>query len=97
MDAHEPPLRWRLGVLSMSAHDVPRLLEFADMLADAAREAILPYFRATHRISNKDAARFDPVTDADEAAERAMRALINTEFPDHSVLGEEYGGEAGHA
>ena len=77
----------------MSAHDIPRLLDFADAMADAARAAILPYFRATHRISNKDAARFDPVTDADEAAERAMRAMISAEFPDHSVLGEEYGGE----
>ena len=77
----------------MSNHDIPRLLDFADTLADAARAAILPYFRATHRISNKDAARFDPVTDADEAAERAMRALISAEFPEHSVLGEEYGGE----
>lgn len=77
----------------MSNHDIPRLLDFADTLADAARAAILPYFRATHRISNKDAARFDPVTDADEAAERAMRALIGAEFPEHSVLGEEYGGE----
>ncbi|MBY0567201.1 MAG: histidinol-phosphatase [Hyphomonadaceae bacterium] len=77
----------------MSNHDIPRLLDFADAMADAARAAILPYFRATHRITNKDAARFDPVTDADEAAERAMRAMISAEFPDHSVLGEEYGGE----
>ena len=70
----------------------PRLLAFADTLADAARAAILPYFRAAHTVESKGAL-FDPVTDADKAAERAMRALIEREFPDHSILGEEYGGE----
>lgn len=76
----------------MTNHDIPHLLDFADTLADAARAAILPYFRAAHTISDKGGGRFDPVTDADEAAERAMRELITAEFPDHSVLGEEYGG-----
>ncbi len=75
-----------------TSHDTPRLLAFADTLADAARGAILPYFRAAHSITNKDkAGRFDPVTDADQAAERAMLALIERENPTHGVLGEEYG------
>ncbi|MBL8537087.1 MAG: histidinol-phosphatase [Hyphomonadaceae bacterium] len=76
----------------MNAPDLSRLLAFADTLADAARAAILPYFRAAHGVNHKGGARFDPVTDADEAAERAMRALIEQEFPSHSVLGEEFGG-----
>ena len=74
----------------MAHHDIPRLLAFADALADAARAAILPYFRAAHSIENKGAA-FDPVTEADHAAERAMRALIERDFPEHGVLGEEFG------
>lgn len=79
----------------MPTHDTTRLLAFADTLANAAREAILPYFRATHSITNKlDDGRFDPVTEADQAAERAMLALIEREFPDHGVLGEEYGERA---
>ncbi len=77
----------------LMAHDIPRLLSFADALADAAREAVLPFFRASHSVNHKGGERFDPVTDADEAAERAMRALIAQAFPDHGVLGEEYGGE----
>lgn len=77
----------------MTAHDIPHLLAFADLLADSAREAILPFFRASHQVNHKGGERFDPVTDADEAAERAMRALIAREFPEHGVLGEEYGGE----
>jgi histidinol phosphatase-like enzyme (inositol monophosphatase family) len=73
-------------------HDTPRLLAFADALADAARAAILPYFRARHSITDKgNDGRFDPVTEADQAAERAMLAMIEREFPDHGVLGEEYG------
>jgi myo-inositol-1(or 4)-monophosphatase len=51
---------------------------------------ILPYFRAPHTIESKGAL-FDPVTEADKGAERAMRALIEAAFPDHGILGEEYG------
>ncbi len=75
----------------MIQHDVPRLAAFAEELADAARAAILPYFRATHVVTDKGGARFDPVTEADQAAERAMRALIEAHFPEHGIHGEEYG------
>lgn len=74
----------------MAHHDVPRLLAFADVLADAARGAILPYFRTPLNIESKAAA-FDPVTEADRAAERAMRALIERAYPQDGILGEEYG------
>lgn len=74
----------------MAHHDLPRLLAFADVLADAARGAILPYFRAELSIESKGAV-FDPVTEADRAAERAMRALIERTYPHDGVLGEEYG------
>jgi myo-inositol-1(or 4)-monophosphatase len=77
----------------MAVHDIPRLLAFADTLADTARAAILPFFRAPHACEDKGAGRFDPVTEADQDCERAMRALIELECPDHSILGEEYGGE----
>lgn len=74
------------------SHDIPRLLAFADTLADAARAAILPYFRATHAVIDKGTAAFDPVTDADRAAERVIRELIARDYPGHAILGEEYGG-----
>lgn len=60
-------------------------------MADAARAAILPYFRAPHGMENKAATGFDPVTEADRASEQAMRAIIAAQFPDHGVLGEEFG------
>ena len=52
-------------------------LDVAHLLADAARAAILPHFRASGLLSeNKLAEGFDPVTVADRAAEQAMRALL---------------------
>ena len=75
----------------MTSHDIPRLLAFADTLAGAARTAILPFFRAPHTIDNKSDKIFDPVTQADRAAEQRMRQLIESAFPDHAILGEEFG------
>jgi myo-inositol-1(or 4)-monophosphatase len=71
------------------------LLAFAETLADAARAAILPYFRAQCPIEDKGGGRFDPVTEADRGAETAMRQLITREFPDHGIHGEEFGAAEG--
>ena len=67
------------------------LLAFAHRLADAAGDVIRPYFRANHGIDNKRTGGFDPVTLADQESELVMRALIEAEFPDHAVFGEEHG------
>jgi len=64
-------------------------------MADAARAVILPLFRTGLVSENKDADGFDPVTEADRAAERAMRDLLAQLRPDDAVLGEEYGENAG--
>ena len=67
---------------------------FVDQLAGAAGDAILPFFRTTLSVENKSrGANFDPVTAADRAAEAAMRALIRKNFPEHGIVGEEYGDE----
>jgi len=67
---------------------------FVDQLAGVSGETILPFFRTALAIENKQTGRgFDPVTAADRAAEDAMRALIRQNFPDHGILGEEYGAE----
>jgi myo-inositol-1(or 4)-monophosphatase len=66
-------------------------LDFAHSLADLAGEAVLPYFRRRLNVDNKaGAGGFDPVTAADRAAERAIRAAIAKRFPDHGIIGEEY-------
>ena len=67
---------------------------FVDELAAVSGDAILPFFRTALGIENKSlAGGFDPVTAADRAAEQAMRALIRTNFPDHGIIGEEFGAE----
>ncbi|MFN3659316.1 MAG: histidinol-phosphatase [Pseudolabrys sp.] len=66
---------------------------FVDRLGRASGETILPFFRTNLAIENKQAGGFDPVTAADRAAEDAMRALIRRNFPEHGILGEEYGSE----
>jgi myo-inositol-1(or 4)-monophosphatase len=66
---------------------------FVDELASVSGHTILPFFRTALAVENKKAGGFDPVTAADRAAEQAMRALISRTFPDHGILGEEYGAE----
>jgi myo-inositol-1(or 4)-monophosphatase len=70
---------------------------FVDQLASASGDTILPFFRTALAVENKLAAGFDPVTAADRAAENAMRALIRKNFPEHGILGEEYGSERADA
>ena len=71
---------------------------FVDRLATVSGDAILPYFRTSIGVEDKSAdARFDPVTQADRAAELAMRALIKRDFPAHGIVGEEYGNERAEA
>jgi myo-inositol-1(or 4)-monophosphatase len=72
--------------------------EFVDRLAAVAGEAIRPFFRTALGVENKGlAGNFDPVTEADRAAETAMRALIHKTFPEHGIIGEEFGDERADA
>jgi inositol-phosphate phosphatase/L-galactose 1-phosphate phosphatase/histidinol-phosphatase len=66
-------------------------LALAAELADTAGAAIRPYFRTALTVDDK--ADLSPVTAADRAAEMAMRRLIAARFPDHGIIGEEYGPE----
>ena len=75
-----------------------RLSALEDLILElnqAAAEVALPLFRADHGLENKGGApglnAFDPVTAADRGAEAAIRKLIAARFPEHGVIGEEYG------
>lgn len=72
------------------------LLPTAQRMADAARDAALPHFRSSSSTAeNKAASGYDPVTEADRAAERAMRAVLAELRPNDAIEGEEYGSQAG--
>lgn len=64
-------------------------LSFARELAAAARLETLPGSSGDMAARNKSESAYDPVTDADVAAEQAMRRLIEERFPDHGIIGEE--------
>ncbi|ODT32125.1 MAG: histidinol-phosphatase [Kaistia sp. SCN 65-12] len=67
--------------------------DFMRRIAEVAAAQTLPRFRKQSAVANKEQDSFDPVTEADREAERAIRALINAEFPGHGILGEEHGAE----
>jgi inositol-phosphate phosphatase / L-galactose 1-phosphate phosphatase / histidinol-phosphatase len=64
-------------------------LTLANRLADAAGEAIRPFFRTRYDLEFK--ADKSPVTEADRAAEAAIRAILEKERPGDGIIGEEYG------
>ena len=73
-------------------------LEVAEEMADAARAAILPFFRQTNlKTDNKLEDSFDPVTIADRGAEQAMRAVLTKHRSDDGIIGEEYGRSDGRS
>lgn len=67
------------------------LLRTAHAMADASGEAIRPHFRTRLDVANKADGGFDPVTIADQAAERAIHAVHRRSVPDHGFVGEEFG------
>jgi histidinol phosphatase-like enzyme (inositol monophosphatase family) len=72
-----------------------RLAALDDFLIElnrASAAAIAPLFRADHGLEDKGhAGWFDPVTAADKGAEAAIRQQIAAHYPEHGVIGEEYG------
>jgi inositol-phosphate phosphatase / L-galactose 1-phosphate phosphatase / histidinol-phosphatase len=65
------------------------LQQFANRLADASGTIIRRRFRQKINVEIKDDN--SPVSDADRETESELRRLIGATFPDHGVIGEEYG------
>lgn len=76
------------------ALDLPRLTIAAEAAIDRARGEILPRFR---KVATETKADGSPVTEADRAAERALRDALAEVLPEAAILGEEYGGDADRA
>ena len=65
--------------------------QFFEQLSGHARKAISAELARGLECENKMEGGFDPVTEADRAAERALRTAIEERYPDHGIWGEEYG------
>ncbi len=66
-------------------------LDFAVDMAWQAGQLTLGYFQTGVRPDFKGDD--SPVTVADQGAERLIRSLIEQKYPDHAIVGEEYGAE----
>lgn len=64
-------------------------VDFAHGMADASGPILLRYFRTNIRAEDKADA--TPVTIADREVESTLRSMIEAEYPDHGVEGEEFG------
>jgi len=78
-----------------AAIDWTELTRFAVALAGASAAEILPYFRRNAEVEIKDGPVWDPVTEGDRAGERIMRRMIEDRYPDHGIIGEEFGEKVG--
>jgi histidinol phosphatase-like enzyme (inositol monophosphatase family) len=63
--------------------------KFIYYLANLSANIIKPYFRTGMNIEHKEDN--SPVTIADKNAEEAMRRAIMKEYPEHGIIGEEFG------
>ncbi len=64
-------------------------IDFAGKLADISGRVIRRYFRQPNGLSAKDD--LSPVTTADLEAEQEMRMAIAAAYPEHGIIGEEFG------
>ena len=64
-------------------------VDFSKELARASGEIIKRYFRSGVAVETKDDE--SPVTIADRQAEEVMREMIMKAYPEHGIIGEEFG------
>jgi len=69
--------------------ELNELKKFSHTLAIEGGKIIKKYFRTGITVETKSDE--SPVTIADKQTEEVMRSLIQKEFPDHGILGEEFG------
>lgn len=73
------------------ARVIEAFVPFARELAAIAAAQTLPRFRRGVEADDKGGDAYDPVTEADRQAEAAIRRAIAERYPEHGVVGEEYG------
>ena len=81
----------------MTETSLPELEDFALELAHTAGGIAAAHFRRAITVENKGGSAFDPVTNADRAIERVLRAAIIERYPDHGIVAEEEGERPGRA
>ena len=79
----------------MSQYNQKKYPIYANFLNQLAKDLTTFYYsklNKTFKVSNKLKGKgYDPVTTSDRAFEKFIRSKINKKFPDHQIIGEEYG------
>jgi histidinol-phosphatase len=86
---------WSAALRRAPEAELDAWLELAHAACDEADATARAAFRRDLEISTKPDRTY--VTQADTAIERAIRSRILAAYPDHGLVGEEYGTEAGSA
>lgn len=86
---------WSAGLRRGTDAELRGWLDVAQAACDEADEIARRHFRRDLRIDRKPDRTF--VTEADTEVERRIRERLLAAFPDHGLVGEEYGTEAGDA
>ncbi len=73
--------------------EIKELKQFAELLAKESAKVIKKYFFESLKVELKEDA--TPVTIADKKAEEIIRSLIEKHFPQHGIIGEEFGRKEG--
>ena len=79
----------KLYMSDLSPTHKAEFVEFIEMLCHEAALEILPHYGPEVEIERKSDA--TPVTLADRNAEKRIRELIRQRYPEHGIIGEEYG------
>ncbi len=75
----------------MTDHVPAAFIDLARRLTEVSRPILRSYYR--RKLDIIDKADESPVTKADRECEAALRAAIAKTFPDHGIIGEEFGSE----
>ena len=89
MSGTDAPGDWPRYSAACDRAEQREFLPFVEELAQASGAVVREHYLTGVAAQTK--ADSSPVTIADRGAERAMRELIGARYPDHGILGEEYG------
>ena len=70
-------------------HEVDELLNFANSFADKSKKILKRKYLKNFNVKKKIDGSF--VTDVDQEIESLFKKLLSKKFPNHGIIGEEYG------
>ncbi len=79
--------------MNMNIEDLNTVLPYVRQLAESAGTLQMEYLNSSVKMENKSS-QVDIVTEVDQRCEELISSNLHTQFPNHSILGEEQGAQA---